>query len=274
MFVGGVINWATNGCEFNLRGLSYFGAGALGGLATLVPVVGVPLSGAITGAANNFVSQGFAGGNGNTWNGSNIDWGQIGITGATGAVTAYLGNKMADKLTPYVSQYTSKLGGPVIQDMVTNSVVSGATGFTIGAGWAGLNGASFEESMQAGWNSAKVGLATGAATGAFSGWQRAQTENVNWLTGKPNARQELQYDSKQLGHKYGEHMKDYPGMSHDDYLNMARDIYSDPLSTKTTYPTNAPMYHGETHYLNNGNLLRIAPGGKFRSLYPLYPYRR
>ena len=46
---------------------------------------------------------------------------------------------------------------------------------------------------------------------------------------------------------------------------------SNPLSTKTTYPTNAPMYPGETHYQNNGNLLRIAPSGKFRSL---YPYKR
>ena len=52
---------------------------------------------------------------------------------------------------------------------------------------------------------------------------------------------------------------------------MAKEIYSNPLSTKTTYPTNAPMYPGETHYQNNGNLLRIAPNGKFRSL---YPYKR
>lgn len=52
---------------------------------------------------------------------------------------------------------------------------------------------------------------------------------------------------------------------------MAKEIYSNLLPTKTTYPINAPMYLGETHYHNNGNLLRIAPNGKFRSL---YPYKR
>ncbi|WP_322932383.1 hypothetical protein VCM39_00835 [Bacteroides sp. CG01] len=55
--------------------------------------------------------------------------------------------------------------------MITNSVVSGVTGFTVGAGWTALNGGSFEESMQAGWNSAKVGFAVGGAIGSFSGWQ-------------------------------------------------------------------------------------------------------
>ncbi|GHT84141.1 hypothetical protein FACS18947_1160 [Bacteroidia bacterium] len=63
-------------------------------------------------------------------------------------------------------------------------------------------------------------------------------------------------------------MKDYPGLSHDDYINLAKEIYSDPLSIKTSYPLNAPRYGGETHYYNGGNLLRIAPNGTFRSMYP------
>ena len=275
---GAIINWATNGADFTWEGLSYFGTGALAGASTLLTLTGVgvsvvpALAGGITGAGNNLISQGFAYGNGNTWNGSNINWGQIGISGASGAITGYVGGKLADKFTPYVSKYISNIfNGPMLQDMVTNSAVSGATGFTVGAGWTALNGGSFEESIQAGWNSAKVGFAIGGATGSYSGWQRAKEAHVNPWTGKFNVRQELQYDTKQLGRKYGEHMKDYPNMSHDDYLNMAKEIYSNPLSTKTTYPTNAPMYPGETHYQNNGNLLRIAPSGKFRSL---YPYKR
>ena len=67
--------------------------------------------------------------------------------------------------------------------------------------------------MQAGWNSAKVGFAVGGATGSLSGWQRAKEARVSPWTGKFNVRQELQYDTKQLGRKYGEHMKDYPDMS-------------------------------------------------------------
>ena len=275
---GAIINWITNGADFTWEGLGYFGTGALAGASTLLTLTGVgasvvpALTGGITGAGNNLISQGFAGGNGNTWNGSNINWGQVGISGASGAITGYVGGKLADKLTPYVSKYISNMfDGPVLQDMVTNGVVSGATGFTVGAGWTALNGGSFEESMQGGWNSAKVGFAVGGATGSLSGWQRAKEARVSPWTGKFNVRQELQYDTKQLGRKYGEHMKDYPDMSHDDYLNMAKEIYSNPLSTKTTYPTNAPMYPGETHYQNNGNLLRIAPNGKFRSL---YPYKR
>jgi guanyl-specific ribonuclease Sa len=47
-----------------------------------------------------------------------------------------------------------------------------------------INGGSFEESMQNGWNNAKVGLATGGVSGVVSGLQRAKAENVNWLTGK------------------------------------------------------------------------------------------
>ena len=275
---GAIINWITNGADFTWEGLGYFGTGALAGASTLLTLTGVgasvvpALTGGITGAGNNLISQGFAGGNGNTWNGSNINWGQVGISGASGAITGYVGGKLADKLTPYVSKYISNMfDGPVLQDMVTNGVVSGATGFTVGAGWTALNGGSFEESMQGGWNSAKVGFAVGGATGSLSGWQRAKEARVSPWTGKFNVRQELQYDTKQLGRKYGEHMNDYPDMSHDDYLNMAKEIYSNPLSTKTTYPTNAPMYPGETHYQNNGNLLRIAPNGKFRSL---YPYKR
>jgi hypothetical protein len=33
--VGGVINWATHGFQFNSTGLAYFGVGAAAGVATL-----------------------------------------------------------------------------------------------------------------------------------------------------------------------------------------------------------------------------------------------
>ena len=183
--IGGIINWAMNGADFTWEGLSYFGVGAVAGASILVggPLAPV-LAGGLTGAGNSFISQGFAGGDGNTWNGSNINFWQIGNSALMGAITGYVSGQIGGKISPYISQYTSKLGGPVVQDMVSNSLTSGATGFTRGAGITAINGGTFEESMQAGWSSAKVGLVTGAASGFVSGWQRARAENVHWFRGE------------------------------------------------------------------------------------------
>ena len=85
---------------------------------------------------------------------------------------------------------------------------------------------------------AGLGFVTGAISVLASGVRSAHKAGENPWTGKAKAvktQQEIRYDTKQIGKKYGEHMKDYPG---------------------------------ETHYYNNGNLLRIAPDGTFRSLYP------
>lgn len=112
---------------------------------------------------------------------------------------------------------------------------------------------------------AAIGVSTTIATSYANGVSPWTGEKLGSIS---NVRQELQYDTKQIGKKYGEHMKDYPGISHNEYLNLAKKIYSDPLSNKITYSPNALMYSGETHYYNGGNLLRIAPDGTCRSLYP------
>lgn len=225
--VGAIINWATNGADFTWEGLGYFGTGALAGASTLLTLTGVgasvvpALTGGITGAGNNLISQGFAGGNGNTWNGSNINWGQVGISGASGAITGYVGGKLADKFTPYVSKYISNMfDGPMLQDMVTNSVVSGATGFTVGAGWTALNGGSFEESMQAGWNSAKVGFAVGGAVGSLSGWQRAKEARVSPWTGESIQRHHS--DPKFMG---GDPNQRLTPMSKSRHKDLHKDMY-------------------------------------------------
>lgn len=182
--VGGIINWAVNGADFTWEGLAYFGVGAFAGAATLVSAPLAPaLAGAIAGAGNSLVSQGFSGGDGNSWTG-NISWDNVGKDALMGAITGYLGSQLSGVIAPYIGKYVSNIGGPVVQDMVTNSVTSAATGFTLGAGMTAINGGDFEESMQAGWNSAKVGLATGGASGVVSGFQRARVEGVHWGTGK------------------------------------------------------------------------------------------
>lgn len=54
----------------------------------------------------------------------------------------------------------------------------------------------------------------------------------------------------------------------EDYIRLSKDNYVNSSSTKITYPMDAPLYRGETHYINKGNLLRLDPSGNFRSLYP------
>lgn len=76
---------------------------------------------------------------------------------------------------------------------------------------------------------------------------------------------------KQFGKKFGEHRDpDLPGYrDYKEYRELADDIYNDANSTRTTYPENAPKYPGETHLQSGDNLLRLDPGGNFRSLYPI-----
>jgi hypothetical protein len=69
---------------------------------------------------------------------------------------------------------------------LTNSAVSGATGFTLTTGVVLVNGGSFEEAINAGWEATKAGLVTGSVSGFVSGMQRARVDNVNPWTGKSN----------------------------------------------------------------------------------------
>ena len=196
IIAGGIMNWAANGADFTWEGLSYFGVGALAGASTLIGGPFAPaLAGGITGAGNSFVSQGFAGENGNTWSWNNMDWGQVGIGGISGAIIGYLGGKMADKLTPHVSGYISGVvKSPVAQDMLTHAAVQSTTGFTISTGWSLANGASWEDALSNGWNGFQVGLVTGTTTGIVSGFQRAQAENVNPWTGNFKLSLNTNYD--------------------------------------------------------------------------------
>jgi len=162
----------------------------LAGASTLIGGPFAPaLAGAIVGGGNSFVSQGFAEGNGKSWSWSNIDYKQVGISSLTGAITGYVAGQMSDKISPYISKYVSALtASPVIQDMVTNAAVQSTTGFTINTGWSLANGDSWDDALNKGWDGFKNGLVVGGATGAFSGFQRSQAENVNWLTGESDVK--------------------------------------------------------------------------------------
>ena len=68
--IGGVVNWATHGCQFNAQGLGYFGVGAVAGALTAMGAGGVSSAlaggsfsaGALGTAAACSVGSGFASG--------------------------------------------------------------------------------------------------------------------------------------------------------------------------------------------------------------------
>jgi RHS repeat-associated protein len=81
----------------------------------------------------------------------------------------------------------------------------------------------------------------------------------------------LKADKKQLGKKFGEH-KDPSRSGYrtpEEYRDLAEEILNDPNAKKTSYPSDAPQYPGETHYQVGSDLLRLDADGNFRSLYPL-----
>ena len=73
----------------------------------------------------------------------------------------------------------------------------------------------------------------------------------------------------QFGKKFADHREDYPGMNHEEYRNLADNMYDDSAATRVSYPANeGGAYAGETHIIRGSNLLRLDPAGNFRSLYP------
>jgi RHS repeat-associated protein len=107
--VGGVVNWATHGCKFNAKGLSYFGVGAAVGLATAglgswaagaTKALGVlpgAVVGAGTGAASGAASSFTLNGLNNVIDGQKFldNWGQSVISGAiSGAVSGAISGGM------------------------------------------------------------------------------------------------------------------------------------------------------------------------------------
>lgn len=73
----------------------------------------------------------------------------------------------------------------------------------------------------------------------------------------------VNYDSKQVGKKYGEHMKDYPDMKdYTDYIDYADEIFNSPDKIIRD------EINGEIYYIKGNDLLRIKENGDFVSLYP------
>jgi hypothetical protein len=182
--VGGIVNVVVNAVQGNIhswgQGFSYFGIGAAGTWAGLY--AGPLASGAIIGAGNSFVTQGF-GSNGN-WNWNNIDGSQVAMGGLTGAGMGFIGSKVSSFVAPHISQYTSFIQGDALRGMTEQSLIGSGTGFTLGTGVALANGESLGDALSTGGQDALLGFATGAISGMASGLRSAYKAGENPWNGK------------------------------------------------------------------------------------------
>ena len=133
--VGGLINWATNGFKFTWEGLSYFGVGFAGGVVSLY--ISPVLSSGLIAAANSAIGQGF--GDNGQWNGGNINWGYVGLSGIVGGATSYLGGVLSSQVSGFLSNITGDIAGKAWAGLINNGLTGFATGFTLGTGMSILN---------------------------------------------------------------------------------------------------------------------------------------
>jgi hypothetical protein len=177
--IGGVINVAVNAFQGNIhsvgQGFAQFGIGAAAGWATIY--AGPAVGGAIMGAGNSFVNQGF-GTNGN-WNWSNISGQTVFIDGIVGGLTGQIGSQLSGMISPYVSNLTSNLGGQAIQQAATQSLTGSATGFVLNTGGALLSGENIGDALKAGGKGALTGFAIGTVSGVASGMRSAYKAGEN-----------------------------------------------------------------------------------------------
>ena len=100
--------------------------------------------------------------------------------------------------------------------------------------------------------------------------QQQQQQQQRQQQGDRKPRQEIQASDQQLGRKFGEHRDpDRPGYrTPQEYREKANDMLNSRAAERTTFPSDALNYPGETHIREGGDLLRLDPNGNFRSMYP------
>ena len=179
--IGGTINLIGNAIAGNVNswgeGFSYFGVGALGSWAGMYtgPIVG----GAIISGGNSVVSQtqGFQ------QNINNVNWEQVGQNSIMGAITGHLSGGVGQILSKPLNTVYSSVTNPLLNNVLKGSTSGFISGFTVNAGMARFNGASWDEAFASGRDGAIVGTAVGASTSAISWLRYAHKNNLNWKTG-------------------------------------------------------------------------------------------
>jgi hypothetical protein len=166
-FLGGSINVLSNLKNIHSfgQGVSYFGIGAGGGVASLYvsPVVGAGMVGAANTALTSYNQTG------------QINWGQVGMSAFTsaamGSLTMGIGNAVGSSL----GSAFSGIASPAIRGALTQGTVGAALGGI--TNWA--TGGNVLEG--AAW-----GLGIGLTTGLTSGIRSAYRDNINPWSGADN----------------------------------------------------------------------------------------
>jgi RHS repeat-associated protein len=176
-FIGGAINWVSNGCKFNKTGLAYFGVGAAAGIATYY---GGPMAGAaVMGAGNNLTQQVSQ----NGWN--KVDWWNVAGASAMSMATSYLGGQIGDKFSPVFSKLASNVSSnPILQGAISQGLTNSAAGFSISTGMALANGESLNTALEEGGKGAWMGLQVGVINGSVEGYKQTQANSKS----SPNTR--------------------------------------------------------------------------------------
>ena len=100
-------------------------------------------------------------------------------------------------------------------------------------------------------------VVAGSGIGNLGGKEKAAYEGVS------NPLKEIEFSKKQVGKKWGEHMKDYPELkSYGEYKDFAQDVFNNP--EKIFYD----KFEDEYLYVRGKDLLRTKPDGSFVSIYP------
>ena len=80
---------------------------------------------------------------------------------------------------------------------------------------------------------------------------------------QPDVPNNVNFDKKQLGKKWGKHKTDYPDMkNYTEYQNYANEVFNNP--DKIVYDA----VNKEYLYIKGDDLLRVGENGEFVSLYP------
>ena len=182
--IGGVFNWASNGCQFSWEGLAYFGVGAAGGVASLY-VSPVAMAGVME-TTNSIIRQGM--GDDGKWSFDNVRPERVLMDGAMGLATSYLGGKLSSSLSGSLGKLTSKIPGKAWEGLVNRGLTGAGTGFILGSGISALDQfGQYQETGQFDWDavwkgggkSALTGLATGGISGMAEGIVNARAANEN-----------------------------------------------------------------------------------------------
>jgi len=131
--IGGFTNWAFNGFEFNLKGLGYFGVGALAGALGAGVGAGISSMLPVAGTASGGFAAGF-----------------LGTSAATTATSSFVSGALIGGGAGFASGFTSGLGNGLLGGQnfeqalwsgTKNGLIGGLSGATIGGLWGGIDAA-------------------------------------------------------------------------------------------------------------------------------------